>query len=105
MNKFIAPVALALFALLSGCASITSSKNQAISVVAICEGMMLSGAACTLSNDKGAWFTSAPGSLVVQKSNSDMVASCRKDQSFGTVAFPSRANASIWGNILLGGIV
>ena len=105
MQKITSLYLLAATSVLSGCASITNSKNQAISVVTMCDGAMVSGAACTLSNDKGAWFVPSPGSLMIQKSNGDMVVSCRKDQSFGTISFPSRANAGMWGNILLGGIV
>lgn len=105
MQKIKSLFVLAATTAVAGCASITSSKHQALSIVTVCDGAMVSGAACTLSNDKGAWFTPSPGSLMIQKSSGDMVASCRKDQSFGTVSFPSRANAGIWGNILLGGIV
>ena len=98
-------VILVVTGALGGCASITNSKNQPISVVAVCDGNAINGASCTLSNDKGAWFTPTPGSLMVQKSSGDMVVSCRKDQATGSITFPSRANASVWGNILVGGII
>ena len=45
-----------LFLSISGCASITGSKNQPLSVTATLEGKPVVGANCELLNDKGKWF-------------------------------------------------
>ena len=43
---------LLMFAILSGCASITESKNQSMSVTT----GEVTGAMCTLSNSKGSYY-------------------------------------------------
>lgn len=90
----------------SGCASITGSKNQPVSVSAIHNGKPLDGADCVLTNDKGTWFVKSPGSTVIQKSGSDLTITCSKDGiPTGSTAAKSSANGSVWGNILFGGII
>ena len=42
-----------LFLTLTGCASITGSKNQPIAITAICEAEQVQAANCTVTNDKG----------------------------------------------------
>jgi len=42
---------IALIVLLSGCASITGSKNQPVSINTVCEGQPIIEASCTLMND------------------------------------------------------
>lgn len=99
----IAIVILVLFA--SGCASITGSKNQPISVTAVCGGEQVDGASCTLINDKGTWFVKTPGSVMIQKSYGDLAVDCKKDSSASTGKFQSKSNGGVWGNILAGGII
>jgi hypothetical protein len=92
------------FCLTTGCASITGSKNQPITVTAVCENAMVQGASCTITNEKGVSYTSTPGTVMVQKSTSDMTVSCTKAAATANpVVVKSSSNASIWGNILLGG--
>lgn len=92
--------------LLTGCASITGSKNQPVSIQAVHTGKSIEGADCTLTNDKGTWFAKTPGSVVVQKSGQDMVIRCEKDGiPAGSTTVASSANAGAWGNILFGGII
>lgn len=92
--------------ILTGCASITGSKNQPLSVQAVHTGKSLEGADCTLTNDKGTWFAKTPGSVVVQKSGQDLVIRCEKDGvPAGSTTVASSANAGAWGNILFGGII
>jgi len=89
---------------ISGCASIMDGKNQPVSVQTHEKGVNVAGANCTLTNDKGTWFITTPGSVVVQKSYGDLLASCNKDgHEPGVAAFSSAANGGAWGNILAGG--
>ena len=89
---------------LTGCASITGSKNQPISITAICEAEQVQAANCTVTNDKGMIYVSTPGTAFVNKSTSDLVVSCTKEKvQSNPVIVKSSSNANIWGNILLGG--
>ncbi len=89
---------------LSGCASITGSKTQPISVTAICEAEQIQGASCTVTNDKGVSYTSTPGTVMVTKSNADLSVTCTKEKvSSNPAVVKSASNVNIWGNILLGG--
>ena len=64
MQRSIASVALICAAsVLPGCASIVSGHNQSLSVNARSEVGELSGAKCTLHNDKGMWYVTTPGSV------------------------------------------
>ncbi len=64
-----------------GCASITGSRNQPISVTATLEGKPVVGANCELLNDKGKWYVTTPGSVVILKSFQDLTATCRKSET------------------------
>lgn len=99
-------ISLVLLLALTGCASITGSKNQPLSVQAVYTGKSIEGADCTLTNDKGTWFTKTPGSVVVQKSGQDLVVKCDKEGiPSGSTTVASSANGGAWGNILFGGII
>lgn len=90
----------------SGCASITGSKNQPVSVQASHNGKIIDSADCTLVNDKGVWFVKAPGSTVVQKSGQDLVVTCNKEGfPQGVATYASSANGGVWGNIIFGGLI
>ena len=90
--------------LLSGCASITGSKNQPVSVTGMCEGQPIAGASCTVTNDKGVSYLTTPGTAFVTKSTADLSLSCTKGSSTSiTSIIQSKSNTNIWGNILLGG--
>lgn len=92
--------------LLGGCASITGSKNQPVSVQALHNGKPLDGADCVMTNDKGTWYVKTPGSTVIQKSGQDLTITCNKDGiPAGTATAVSAANGGVWGNILFGGII
>jgi len=91
--------------LCSGCASLTGSKNQPISVKTHSQNGDITDAKCTLTNDKGEWFVTTPGSVVVSKSTSDMLVVCKKDVYKGSSKFESKSNGGVWGNILVGGLI
>ena len=91
---------------LSGCASITGGQEQSLSVETRNAQASVSGALCELSNDKGKWFTSTPGSVVVRRSNEALAVICKKDGiEPGQVSVESTTKASMAGNILFGGLI
>jgi len=97
-------VVLASAIAMTGCASITGSKLQPVSVQTVHDGKEVSGVGCTLTNDAGKWFVTTPGSVTIQKSTADLAVDCKKDGGLsGQETVVSKANGSVWGNILAGG--
>ena len=96
---------LFIFAILSGCASITESKNQSMSV----STGEVTGAMCTLSNSKGSYFVTSPGTVMVRNACDQLAISCTKEgyvpanPNAGTVQ--DKAKSMAWGNIIFGGII
>ena len=95
-------IALLLPAVIS-CASVTGSKEQQTSITATCDGVQVSGATCTVTNDKGSWTTKTPGSVNLTKSYEDISVRCTFADSQGVAVMSSKSNGGVWGNILLGG--
>ncbi len=95
-----------IFSFLTGCASITESKNQSMSV----STGDVTGAMCTLSNSKGSYYVnSTPGSVMVRNACDQLTVTCKKDgyvaanPAAGSVQDESKGMA--WGNIIFGGII
>ena len=86
-----------------GCASITGSKLQPVSVQTVVDSKEVSGVGCTLTNDAGKWFVTSPGSVTVQKSTGDMTVECVKDELRGRETVVSKAQGMLWANIVAGG--
>ena len=107
MNKYFYLVIISPAILLQvGCASITGSRNQPISVTTTHEGAPITGANCSLVNDKGTWYVKTPGSVMVQKAYGDLSVSCKKEDSHvGASIFKSTAEGATWGNIIAGGLI
>ena len=95
-------VGMSLLAM-TGCASVTGSKLQPVSVQTIQENQEVSGVGCTLTNDAGKWYVTTPGSVTIQKSTGDLSVECKKDGVAGRETVVSKSNGAVWGNILLGG--
>jgi hypothetical protein len=93
------------FLILSGCASITSSEMQTLSLTAKSgSGEIVEKADCTLKNDKGEWQAKTPAQVMVHRSAEDLVVTCRKEGfADGLIRAISRAAGSMFGNILFGG--
>lgn len=107
MNRYL-KLALITSALLLqiGCASITGSRNQPISVTTTHEGKPVTGAYCTLVNDKGTFYVNTPGTVTVLKAYGDMSATCKKEESHvGVAVFQSASEGATWGNVLAGGLI
>lgn len=90
---------------LTGCATVTEGTSEPLSIVAMCNGRPVTGAACKLANDKGTWYAHTPGSVVVHKSYQDLMATCTDQQAIGTARIKSSSNGGVWGNILAGGVI
>ncbi len=102
-NLFFAVVGIA--GLTSGCASITGSPNQSVSVQTREQsGREVTGAACDLTNNKGKWFVTTPGSVMIHRSNDDMQVLCNKSGfEPGRASVVSETKGAMFGNIILGG--
>jgi len=101
---------VALFAITvlgSGCASIVTGHNQSVSVETRSkQGQSVSGANCKLSNDKGTWFATSPGSVSVRRSYDDLSVTCEKEsQDPGLASVKSSTKAMAFGNIIFGGLI
>lgn len=105
MNNNLFLTAVVMAALTSGCASITGSSNQSVSVQTHQQGgKELAGAACELTNNKGKWFVTSPGSVMIHRSNDDMQVVCTKNGvEPGRAAVVSETKGSMFGNIIFGG--
>lgn len=105
MTSFRYCAALALFAmsLLSGCATLTTSSSQNVTVTT-----EPPGAACSFKRDGQVIgvVNPTPGSLSVSKSHTAIDVSCAKEGFLdATGAVGSRFQAMTFGNILFGGII
>ena len=98
--------ALAL-SLAQGCATITSSELQPLSLTTeAADGAQLEKASCTLRNDKGSWTVQSPGFVPVHRSAEDLLVECRKEgHPEGVLRAVSRAAAGMFGNIIFGGVI
>ncbi len=96
---------VALATLVTGCASVTGSPHQSISLQTRDQhGEEVSGANCELLNNKGRWQVVTPGSVMINKSNQDMHITCSKDgMEPGKQTIVSETKGSMYGNIILGG--
>jgi hypothetical protein len=92
-------------ALSGGCATITSSEMQSLSLTTQTdEGRIVEKATCTLKNDKGDWQALSPSFVAVRRSAEDLLIECKKDgQPDGFLGAISRAAAGMFGNIIFGG--
>lgn len=89
----------------SGCASITSSEMQMVSLnTKAADGQAVDKAKCTLKNDKGAWEAVSPGFISIHRSAEDLTVECKKEGiADGFLRAVSRAAGGMWGNIIFGG--
>lgn len=92
-------------AVLPGCATITSSEMQDVSLqTASDKGEVIKEVKCTLKNDKGSWEATAPGFIAIRRSAEDLIVECKKEGiADGFLRAISRAAGGMWGNIIFGG--
>ena len=94
-----------MVATVAGCASVASGTTQQVTVTAVCEGVIVSDAACVLSNDKGQWDVKTGQAIEIRKSYGDLLVSCAKGPATGKASFVSKPNGGAWGNIFAGGVI
>lgn len=107
MKKVNFAVLMAVSTLGSGCASIVSGHNQSVSVETRSkQGQAVTSASCKLSNNKGTWYVTSPGSVTVSRSYQDLLINCEKEsQEPGLASVKSSTKAMAFGNIIFGGVI
>lgn len=106
MRNSFTPLLIAACALSTGCASITTGHNQSLSVETRQSGQAVADANCKLENDKGVWYATTPGTVVVRRSYNDLNVRCEKQgHESGITAARSSTKGMAFGNILFGGII
>lgn len=98
-------VVAATVALSTGCASVVNDSSQPIKVeTKTISGEMITGAECTLTNDYGSVNMKSGSTVSVHRSSKDMDITCKNpSNSDANARAVSRANAGMFGNIILGG--
>lgn len=98
-------VLTSMLVLLSACSSITGTTGQSVSLQTRDKaGAEVPGAACELTNSKGKWFVTTPGSVQIRRSNDDMIVQCSKTgYESGHASVVSDTKGSMFGNIVFGG--
>lgn len=106
MRVFSLALAATVVVLFSGCAAITTGTTQPLTVTTKQSGTNVVGASCELTNGKGTYYVTTPGTVTVTRSYSDMVVVCKKDPlPDANMTVKSSVKAMAFGNILLGGVV
>lgn len=104
MKKLFGLAIIGIVATTSGCASIITGTNQSLSVETKSKTANLNGATCKLTNDKGVWFVTTPGSVTVHRAYGELAVKCEKDGiEPGLVSVKSSTKGMLAGNILFGG--
>ena len=99
-------LALVISASVSGCSTLTGEgTSQNLSVMTYTpENQDLTGASCELKNDEGLWTAVTPATVMVRRSNKDLMVKCSKAGfSDATANVVSQTKANMWGNIIFGG--
>lgn len=93
---------ISLFALCTGCASITQGTTQSIAV----DTNPSRPAECKATNEKGSWLVKTPGALTVNKSGGPLSITCEcQDGWAGVQSVQSTTNGAVFGNLLVGGLI
>jgi uncharacterized protein YceK len=106
MRIFSLALAVTVVLLFNGCAAITTGTTQPLTVTTKQSGVNVVGASCELTNGKGTYYVTTPGTVTVSRSFSDMVVVCRKDPlPDANMTVKSSVKGMAFGNILVGGLV
>ncbi|MCX8115075.1 MAG: SHOCT domain-containing protein [Burkholderiaceae bacterium] len=105
--QIVARYLVAGFALLgaSGCATIVNDGASPIRVETVnAKNEDVKGAECKIDNGTGVYTVTTPGSVIVKRASADAAITCVKPgEPDGKGTAISRANAGMFGNIILGG--
>ena len=98
-------LAVAVLGAMTGCASVVNDSTHPVWVeTKTPDGELVAGADCRLTNDYGAISTKSGETTIVRRSGKDMDISCKHpEHSEARGRAISRANAGMFGNIILGG--
>lgn len=101
--------ALLLLFSLTGCASITTGTTQPMAVeTRLPSGQDVTGAYCRLTNSKGTWFVTTPGTVTIHRATAAPLAiECNKDghEQLGVSSTKPKSKGMTWGNLLFGGVI
>lgn len=98
--------AIVVSAVTSGCSTLTADgTSQNVSVLTYTtDSQDLTGVSCELRNDEGVWTAVTPASVMVHRSNKDLLVKCTKSGHLDAQAnVISKTKANMWGNIIFGG--
>lgn len=99
-------IVVAMVGGLSACASIVGGRYQPVTVDTRSANQDIVGAECTLSNDRGQFHVTTPGTVTVHRASGPLDIRCRKDGAdIAEQSFPSSIRPMVWGNLLIGGLV
>lgn len=103
MNKLIPILFVALMG--TGCASVINDVTHPMKVETKDEGgTLVTGAACSLTNDYGVAQIKSGDTAQVRRSSKDLEIACKHPTNKDATATAiSRANGGMFGNIILGG--
>ncbi len=89
----------------TGCATITKDANQAVQIETYSKNNeLITDATCSAKNERGEWSTKTTGAVNVHRSGENLIVKCDKEgHETGNGTVISRANGSMFGNILFGG--
>jgi len=91
---------------LSGCASIISGVSQPVSIETRLNGEPVAGVACKLSSNKGTWFVTTPGQVLLHRGFQDLSIACDKPGITPSISVAqSHVKALFFGNLLFGGLI
>ncbi len=93
--------------LTTGCASIVNETTQPIKVdTKSASGEVVNGAECKLTNDYGVFSVRSGETTMVHRSNKDLEIVCKQaNNPDANARAVSRANAGLFGNIIVGGVI
>lgn len=102
----VSPLLAAVAALsLSGCASVMNDSTHPMKVeTKTADGRLVPGAECKMANDYGSFSVKSGDTTQVRRSSKDLDIVCKQPgQPDAAARAISRANAGMFGNIILGG--
>ena len=90
----------------TGCASIVGGTSQVVSVETNAAGRSAPGARCALSNPKGEYFVTTPGTVTINRAYDDLIVRCTlAGHDPGSTSVKSTTKAMAFGNLIFGGVV
>ncbi|MES2152860.1 MAG: hypothetical protein V4508_24045 [Pseudomonadota bacterium] len=81
---------------LAGCATLSETTEQVVSLQTILDNREVAGVGCVLSNAAGRWFVVSPGRVAIQKSAGVLTVDCVKGgAATGLEVIASRPNNTV----------